>query len=271
MSIRHDNLGQCVRSSATEISRKAYGKGKKSNGIVMSLGVCLVCGILVGIARPVSAGTFFLPASASPDSITHPEGYSGNGGQLMINVCIAPDSLSSQQMQIPTENAVRTWDGLVPTTGNLQTGGSVTGTDYESVVLHELGHCLGLDHVNLASDTPGVSTANEDYTRSKPGNSNFDLNSGADGIPGSHDDIRGDDVNLHWFRKSNNDPFTIGEIIDSTTYSRDIIDLPTGHTYAANADRDVGVALGYPDSEAVMQQGTPTQEAQRTLGHDAVP
>lgn len=205
------------------------------------------------------------------DNITHPEGYTGSGGQVMVNVCVTPDSADQQNMLIPTQNAIRTWNALEPNTGNYQGNGSgVSGFDFESVLLHELGHCVGLDHVNLASES-GVSSANRDYSRSTNGvNDSFDLNPGVDGVRGSADDIRGDDVNLNWFRKSNNDPFTVAEIVDSSTYSISLADLPAGDSYVANADRDVATLLGYPNSEAVMQQGTPGGEAQRLLGHDDV-
>ncbi len=93
----------------------------------------------------------------------------------------------------------------------------------------------------------------------------------ADGISGSSDDIRDDDDNLHWFRKSNNNPFTIAATVDASTYSRNLGDLPGGHSFAANADRTVGTLLGaVANTEAVMQQGTYIDEAQRTLGHDDV-
>jgi len=131
-------------------------------------------------------------------------------------------------------------------------------------------------HINAASESE-LTGNNQNYTKATDGvagpdniPANFDLDAGADGVIGSSDDIRGNDENLVWFRKSNNDPFTIDTVIDSTTYSRDLADLPTGHTFAANADRAVSIHLGYTKTEAVMQQGTYTDEAQRTLGHDDV-
>ena len=208
---------------------------------------------------------------ADPANITHPEGYTGSGGEINVNVCITPNSDDQQQMIVPLENAVRTWNALVPKTDNFVISGSgVSGFDFESVLLHEIGHCIGLDHVNLASDS-GVGGSSRDYSRSGNGENNtFDLNPGADGVIGSADDVRGDDVNKNWFRKSNNDPFTIGSIVDSSTYSVLLSDLPASENYVASASRDVAAFLGYGNSEAVMNQGTPTQEAQRDLGHDDV-
>lgn len=54
-------------------------------------------------------------------------------------------------------------------------------------------------------------------------------------------------------------------IFDSTTYSRDIALLPTGHLYAANSGRDVGDLLGFANTEGVMQQGQLNDEIQRAL------
>jgi hypothetical protein len=68
----------------------------------------------------------------------------------------------------------------------------------------------------------------------------------------------------------NNNPFTIAGKVDSTTYSRSLMDLPFGQSFAANGDRDVAVLLGVPNTEAVMQQGAFVDEAQRELVHDDV-
>ena len=142
--------------------------------------------------------------------------------------------------------------------------------DFESVALHEVGHALGLAHPNAATESR-LPDEEQDYTKATMGpNGRFDLDPGADSVIGSRDDVRGDDVNLHWFRRSNNNPFTISGTVDSTTYGRDTAELPAGHRFAANADRTVGSRLGVANTEAVMQQGTFGDEAQRTLGHDDV-
>jgi hypothetical protein len=65
-------------------------------------------------------------------------------------------------------------------------------------------------------------------------------------------------------------PSLIGAVVDTTTYARDLGDLPGGHSFAANADRTVGADLGFASSEAVMQQGTFSDEAQRTRVPDDV-
>jgi hypothetical protein len=177
-------------------------------------------------------------------------------------------------MEIPVQNNINIYNRLQPTTGNLVSGGNNNipsgQIDFESVALHELGHCIGLAHVNAASES-GLTGNNKNYTKATDGSNNqFDINPGADGVIGSNDDIRGDDVNLHWYRKSNNNPFTIDTTVDSSTYARDLSDLPTGHSFATNADRTVASNSGYPGTESVMQQLIFFDEAQRTLTHDDV-
>jgi len=124
--------------------------------------------------------------------------------------------------------------------------------------------------MNLASES-GLSGNDMNYTKSTDGANNvFDIDAGTDTVIGSADDVRGDDVNMNYFKTADNNPFTLAGTIDSTTYSRDLADLPGGDNYSANADRAVGVLLGYADSEGVMQQGTFADEAQRDLAADDV-
>ena len=221
------------------------------------------------------SGAFIFAGTANGvDLVTHPQGYTGAGGTLTITVGIDPTSPNASTMVTPVQNIVNAVNNLVPTTGNLVTGGSnnvpTNFFDFESVALHEVIHSLGIAHPNAASES-GLSGSNQNYTKATTGvNAVFDLNAGGDGVIGSSDDVRGDDINLHWFRRSNNNPFTIGGTVDSTTYSRDTANLPGGHSFAANADRSVSALLGVPNTEAVMQQGTGSDEAQRTLTHDDV-
>ena len=208
------------------------------------------------------------------NTVAHPTSYTGQGGTLTVRVCIVPNSANAAAMVIPVQNNINIYNRLQPTTGNLVSGGNNNipsgQLDFESVALHELGHCIGLAHVNAASES-SLTGNNQNYTKATDGSNNlFDINPGADGIIGSSDDIRGDDVNLHWYRKSNNNPFTIDNTVDSGTYARDLSDLPTGHSFATNADRTVASNSGYPNTEAVMQQLTFFDEAQRTLTHDDV-
>lgn len=226
------------------------------------------------LVAPTAAGVFeFAGGTNSVDMITHPTGYDGTGGKLIVTVGISPASAHAGEMEISVQNAINTWNRLVPTIANVMTTGNNVPSDhfdFESVTLHELGHCMGLAHPNLASES-GLAGGDKDYTAATKGdNTVFDLDRGADGIIGSSDDMRGDDVNLHWFFKGVNNPFLLPEVIDKTTYSRNLNDLPAGHQYVTNGDRDVSKLFNIEKTEAVMQQGIQAGESQRTLTADDV-
>ncbi|NNJ50031.1 MAG: hypothetical protein HKP22_06640 [Gammaproteobacteria bacterium] len=240
----------------------------------------ILSSLLFCMTGPVYAGAYIFAgedvngADTYVDVVTHPSTYTGSGGTVTVRVCIDPASPNATDMAFSVQNNIAVYNQLAPTTANVKQGGDNNipqgQLDFESVALHEIGHCLGMAHINAASES-GLTASQQNYTRATDGvDDAFDLNAGADGVIGSSDDIRGDDVNLLWFRTSNNDPFTIDTVVDSTTYSRNLSDLPPGHSYAANADRAVSTLLGYAKTEAVMQQGTFSDEAQRTLGHDDV-
>lgn len=228
---------------------------------------------LISIPAISQAGAFVF-AREDPQigirAITHPSGYTGSGGTLNIKVCIRPTSSFTASLEQATKNSIATWNEQKATSSNLLNNlPDFSSFDAESVIAHEMGHCIGLAHPNLA--VTGVSDDNRNYTSTTNGIDNiYNLDSGADGVRGSTDDDRGDDDNLHWFRISNNNPFSIANIIDSTTYSVDISDLPSDHTSVANGDRSVSTLFSAANSEAVMQQGTFNSEVQRTLTHDDV-
>lgn len=219
------------------------------------------------------SGAFvFAGDSNGLDIIAHPTGYTGSGGELTISVCLDPTGTGNTDLVKPVKNIVRTWNGLQPYNSNLTFGGDnnvpFAQFDWESTVLHEVGHCIGLAHPNLGSQT-GVTGDNTNYTNSTDGADNtFDFNDGADNIIGSDDDLRDDDQNLFWFNEALNNPFVLSPPYDASNYTKDVNDLPGGHNYPANPDRTVGADLGFADSEAVMQQGTFNDEAQRRLGID---
>lgn len=231
-------------------------------------------GVFVSLPT-VHAGAYIFAGEANGiNSVVHPPGYTGSGGALTVRVCIDPSSPNASDMEFSIQNVIAEFNQMIPTRSNVKSGAANNvpsgSIDFESVALHEVGHCLGLAHINAATESE-LSGSDQDYTKATDGVDNvFNINAGADGVIGSSDDVRGDDENLVWFRKSNNDPFTIDTVIDSTTYSRDLSELPDGHLFAANADRKISTLLGYPRSEAIMQQGTFFDEAQRTLGHDDV-
>lgn len=179
-------------------------------------------------------------------------------------------------MERSVQNVIGTWNELIPTTGNLSFDADnnipAGAYDFESVLLHEMGHVLGLDHANLGSES-GLSGSSRDYTRTEIGSDgSYNLNPGADGVIGSHDDVRGDDVNVNWFRRTDNNPFTTdaSDVYDSSTYSVFSGDLPDGHLFSANGSRAVAALAGHANTESVMQQGIRTDEAQRTLTEDDV-
>ena len=179
------------------------------------------------------AGAYVLAGDTSNgipvSTITHPVGYTGTGGPLTVTVCVNPASPNAAAMEAPVQRVVDTWNALTPVIGNVDFSSDVPGSsfDFESVALHEVGHCIGLAHPNAASES-GLTGANTNYTKANVGlNASFDLSNGADNVIGSSDDLRGDDVNLHWFRTSNNDPFTVATTVDSTTYSQSLASLPS--------------------------------------------
>ncbi len=244
----------------------------------MNIKLFLICTLYFTLLpTAIYAGAFiFAGEQNGVDLITHPQGYTGSEDQITVRVCIVPGSPNANEMESPIQNAVATFNNLTATTGNLSLGANnnipANTFDFESVVLHEMGHCIGLEHPNLASES-GLNGDNQNYTKSLTGNDgSYDLNDGGDNVIGSDDDLRGDDVNLHWFRIANNDPFntSLPSQIDADTWSRNLNDLPGIDTFAANGDRDVSQEMGYPLTEAVMQQGTNSDEVQRTLAADDV-
>ncbi len=219
-----------------------------------------------------TAGAFIFAGSANgEDIITHPRGYNGEGGKLDVKVCIVPNTPNTSDMEQPVKNAIAYWNKRQPTTSNLRNLPAGTSKlDFESIFVHELGHCVGLAHPNLANES-GLKDPNRNYTKSTRGdNFQYDIAPGEDGIIGSRDDIRGDDKNLHWFRLDNNNPFSIANVIDTTTYARDSSQLPNGDLFAVNGDHAVSAQYNSSNSEAIMQQGAAYNEIQRTLLHDDV-
>jgi hypothetical protein len=177
-------------------------------------------------------------------------------------------------MEIPVQNSVKQINKMTASTPNLFLDADNNipsgAVDFESLVLHELGHCTGLGHPNLGVQT-GVSRPNTDFTQSGNGvNDTFSFDAGADTIIGSSDDLRDDDQNLHWFEKGVNNPFMNVANPQSSNFSRDVADLPVNDEFVANAGRAVGELLEFANTEAVMQQGQDFDEDQRQLQADDV-
>ena len=221
------------------------------------------------------AGSYlFTTLDANANRIVHPSGYTGIGGVLDVEVCIDAGAADAAMMEIPVQNAVKQINAMTAASPNLVLGAGnnipAGGVDFESLTLHELGHCTGLGHPNLGLVT-GVTGADTDFTKTSVGpNGTYAFNAGVDMVIGSSDDQRDDDVNRHWFEKLVNNPFLEVTSPQASTYSRDLADLPAGHGFPANAGRDVGALLGVTDTEAVMQQGQFSDEDQRRLQADDV-
>ena len=223
------------------------------------------------------AGAFLFSGSSTPNRVAHPSGYTGSGGPLEVEICISAASESQGDMLVSLLNTIRVWNERQFASPNVFLGGSndiPSGQiDFESTLVHEVGHCIGLAHPNLATES-GLPAADRDYTKAAQGpNGSYDLDPGPDGIKGSADDLRGDDINLHWFNTANgiqNNPFVLQRPVDASNFSRDLDDLPGSDSFPANADRSVGAALGFPNTEAVMQQGAFFDEDQRQLATDDV-
>ncbi len=242
----------------------------------LSISALLLPGLV--LFSPVAhSGVFaFAEVLQNPETITHPSGYTGAEDLLEVTVCIDPASESKSELEVAIHNSIQLWNGLEPETGNAvfapDSGVPSNKVDAESVLLHELGHCLGLGHPNLASES-GLHGDGRRFAKTLAGggpDNGYTLDRGADGVIATQTDARGNDVNLHWFRKSNNDPFSIASTVDATTYSNDLADLPAGHQFATVAGAQVAQSRGLERTEAVMHQGIHYGEKRCALGHDDV-
>lgn len=234
----------------------------------------LLVASLLFVAGQSNAGVFLLETPNSADDgekIVHSHGYNGVGGNKTVRVCLSPGSPDLDKMEPIAKKVVATWNGMTPTTGNLRTGnqtGMAPGQiDFESLLLHEMGHCMGLGHPNMS----GGAGRSEATVGGSGSDGTFQYGAGEDYILGSQDDDRGDDTNYHRFAPGVNDPFrSVGAVVDRTTYTRDLAQLPNGHNFARNGARAVASRMGLAPTEVVMQQGSSSQETQRQLSADDV-
>ncbi len=233
----------------------------------------LIAMTVFAISTTSHAGLFlFAENQENPNIITHPIGYTGDNNQhLEISVCIHPDSESIGELEIPLRNALTVWNRLEPTQGNVIRPNSeldFSAFDVESVLLHEVGHCIGLAHPNLASES-GLSGDDTHFSKTLEGpNNQYDLDAGTDSVIGTRDDQRGDDINLNWFHAATNDPFAWPTVIDASTYSVDLSDLPSNHQFVEIAGWEVWQQRGLSHTIAVMFQGITNSETRRELNHD---
>lgn len=234
-------------------------------------------GLLVA-AGSAHAGAYIFADANNLDRVAHAQVYSGVGGvrpDLTICLDTSVNPALAAQAEASVIKAVNTFNRQRSIPDNTFAFNANTDIpsgriDFESTLLHEMGHCQGLAHVNHASES-GLGGASINGTKSTVGlNTVFDQGAGTDGRHGSRDDVRSDDVNLHWYIRNQNNPGQLPAIVDTSTMIRALTALPGGHLFAANADRDVMASLGFASTEAVMQQGAFSNEAQRHLQHDDV-
>ena len=242
----------------------------------LCLTLLLEAGALMLFAVSATGGVFVSATESDPARILHPTGYTGTGGTLTVDVCIDSASPNAAAMVLSVQNIVATVNAREAHIGNLWSGTTnnvpASSPDFESVALHEVGHCIGLAHSNLASES-GLSGGDRDFAKSADGADNtYDLGRGLDNHRATGDDLRDDDTSYHYFDQSTNDPYRLtASVVDSTTYSRNLANLPGIDTYPASADRynnsDYSVLQS---TEAVMNQGTFFDEEQRLMTADDV-
>ena len=201
----------------------------------MMLRVAIV-GALTAASGIAQAGVF-LPFGGRPaNQVVHPIGYNGTGpSTLNISVCLDPAAAPAgglAQAEQAVRNVVAEYNRMQGQLGNVSTNPTVND-DFEGVLLHEVGHCMGMGHSVFGPSEVGSGNARLYYANALVGtNGTFDTAVGTDSVLATRDDVRGDDTNLNWFRPNVNDPFAaLPSIIDRTTYTVDIGQLPAGHNY----------------------------------------
>lgn len=221
------------------------------------LALCAAC-----MAGPAAAGSFIDFSSPNTDAIMHPDSYTGTGGEYVVTICLNPSKKPTPALDPEDDdpeqalrNVAAEFNRLQGTSGNV-VNGVVAGVpfgraDFESVAVHELGHCIGLDHNTIGPSeiaelgacdesgaTPAPSCFSDEarqlryFTNSYNGtNAVINVDDGADNARGSRDDARGDDLNRHWFRIGSNDPFEVaGATVDRSTHR--VTGFPPGHNFA---------------------------------------
>lgn len=234
---------------------------------------------LVGLfPQPSGAGSFIGATEDFPNRLLH-QNYTGVGGeQSDITVCV--DISVNPALAIAAEPAIHNviatynrFQGLAEHTYAFWPDHSADAArpDFESVLLHEFMHVHGLDHPQHANNPAGGGAYVYDATRSTDGaNDVLDHLGDVDGIPGSADDQRGDDLSLNWYVSGVNDPGVVPVVVDSTTMTRELAGLPAGHHFVANGNSAVMAALGYANSESAAHQGHEMGQVQRHLHNEDI-
>lgn len=224
------------------------------------------------------AGAYIVADESNLDVRSHARNFSGPGGELEpIRVCIdvSANPALAAQAEPAVKNVIATFNRFRSLARNTYASGAGADVpagayDFESALLHEMLHAHGVAHPNHADES---GLAGDAYYGTKSGdgpNNVWNQNAGIDGVHGSADDVRGDDVNLHWYVRGANDPGALPGVVDETTLARALDALPAGQLFAANANRQVLAGLGYADAEAAAVQSARAGEAQRHLQHDDI-
>lgn len=210
----------------------------------------------LSIVGSTGAGTYSKIGSESLDYdvfiVAHPFGYDGTGGEIVLEICS-----ESATFGPALRAAIRKWNALIATTGNCIDCSPIEDPtppdpnapfDLASVMLHELGHCaMALGHTNWEATSHTATRETVGFEAEDPPR---------DGIRGSRDDrpipLPGSRL-IHWFRMDDNDPVVIDQtVIDGTTYSRRILDLPPGSSWPANGNEAVAEQVGFSNTQSVM-------------------
>ena len=271
----------------------------------------LVCGIVLILSCSNSlAFTYVINDNYGeqwdPDQVVHPGAYDGTQHILYLQVSIDKNSKDAAKMEIPVKNAVAKWNQLIARRGNYSVDDQLVKNgafDFETVILHELGHSLGLGHPTdrLVLHT-GSKVENIDFTVARKGEDGvftYDIGDGwgalgADLVAGSRDDPRVDnDVNANFYyidtihpffldganlivnpNNSTNNPFNLSNLegrVDSTTYTIDESYLKKLiHGFSEVITPAVSKLRGEPPTRGVMNSGLEVGEICRDLSVDDV-
>lgn len=223
--------------------------------------LALSCALGLAGVGPASAGTFIDFGQNNAALVTHPEGYTGAPGEFTVGLCLDPTALpESGDPEQAMRNVAATYNRQEAKSPNL-VNNNAGKVDFESVLLHEVGHCLGMDHNTLGPsevNTGDFSHPSLYYGNTLPGpNATLNVGAGADAVRATRDDVRGDDINRNWFRKGVNNPFEAPPAtIDRGTHSVLLSELPGGHDFVEQATSFGPCNGGQPNSSSLRGQPT---------------
>ena len=230
---------------------------------------CVAAWILLP-ATHAGAGVFL---NTMPGRVTHAADYQGQGGARALRVCLDPTALPiSGDPLLATYNAIAEFNRTRGSSPNIASaaaaGVAADAIDYESMLLHELGHCTGLDHnvlgpseVGCTLDGSCIDHPTLFFANAAPGPDGVhDGLPGLDGARGTSDDVRLDDVNRHWYRVDSNDPFAERAAEDRINHVQSG-GLPPGDLAAAAAGNFNPCNQGTAGSATWLANGAlPTQD-----------